>query len=278
MEKNWELEFGLASGGITVGLRRYRWPTPNETIDDQPEPILALALGPHPIGEARALNAGSRAKYRKIGRLMFTPPQTPFNCRGSGGEMLVAVCAIRPDLFGRIAGQVDWDEPTLEASRDIHCRPIEAAMERLLREAEVPGFASDIMLEAGGVMIGVEVARFLRSPTMLDRPTARQLDPRQLRMAEDLIENGVQGLSEIARGCGLSVRTFTRSYKAATGRTISTAIEQSRVRRAKTLLGDRSLPLKIVAHQTGFASAASFGAAFRRATGQTPGEYRSQSI
>ncbi|MGH6782133.1 MAG: helix-turn-helix domain-containing protein, partial [Sphingomonadaceae bacterium] len=70
------------------------------------------------------------------------------------------------------------------------------------------------------------------------------------------------------------VRTLTRNFKATTGRTISKLAEDIRVRRAKAMLEDRSLPLKVVAHRTGFASASSFAVAFLRGTGQTPGSYR----
>ncbi|WP_380872382.1 helix-turn-helix transcriptional regulator [Sphingomonas sp. DBB INV C78] len=239
---------------------------------------MGLAIGPPPVGESRLHGAGSRARFRKIGRLVFTPASVPFDIRGSGGEVLVAACSISGGLFRRLSGDLAWDERLLEACSDIYGTPIEAAMTRLLGEASSPGFASDIMLEAGGAMIAVELTRFLRRPGCGERPKARRLSAQQIALIEELADESATTLEEIAARSGLSIRTLTRNFKATTGRTISALIEEARIRRARALLSDRSLPLKVVAHRSGFANAGSFGAAFRRATGQTPGQFRSGAI
>lgn len=275
MDKNWQVEQGLAAAGFAVEVRRYQWPTPNELVHEQPEPILGLALGPPPVGESRPRDGGSGARYRKIGRLFFTPARIPFDIRGSGGEMLIAACSIAPDLFDRLTEGLGWDEPRLEACSDVHGTQINDVLTRLVREAGAPGFASDLLIEAAGTMIAIELARFFRTPGRTDRPKARLLSTRQLAVIEDLAEAGTAiSLGEIAAQCGLSVRTLTRNFKATTGRTISSLIEQARVRQAKILLEDHSLPLKLVAHRTGFTSVGGFSTAFKRATGQLPGAFR----
>ena len=47
--------------------------------------------------------------------------------------------------------------------------------------------------------------------------------------------------------------------------------------KAKTLLMDERLLVKEVAYLSGFQNAAAFTAAFRKATGQTPQEFRDHS-
>jgi AraC family transcriptional regulator len=69
------------------------------------------------------------------------------------------------------------------------------------------------------------------------------------------------------------VRQLTRGFRASRGFSIGSHIAASRVEYAKQLLkSDRCV--KTVAYAMGFTAPSNFSAAFRRATGQTPRQYR----
>ena len=67
-------------------------------------------------------------------------------------------------------------------------------------------------------------------------------------------------------------------YKKCTGRNLFTFMEAVRTDRARGLLADHVLPLKLIAHQLGFSTPSAFSSAFRRETGLTPREYRIASL
>ena len=273
MTQTWTVESGLSSGGFILELRRYTWPAPNEFILEEETPTLGMNLGRYLFGESRPRIGGAR--FRKIGRVTFSPPGIPFDVRGSGGQGRVVACRIASDVFGRLTQGVCWDETRLSACADLHGTMIEATLGRLTAEIVSPRFASDIMLESAGTMITVEIARFLQSAAGFDLPKARHLSAQQIARISDLIEDRESiSLQTIARECGFSERTLMRNFKATTGRTITEVVAETRIRRAMTLLSDPSLPIKVIAGRTGFSNQSSFITAFRRATGLTPGTYR----
>jgi AraC family transcriptional regulator len=65
-------------------------------------------------------------------------------------------------------------------------------------------------------------------------------------------------------------------FRATTGRTLSDFAAERRIVRAKALLAGRKPAIKQIAHRCGFETAAAFSAAFRRATGVSPREFREQ--
>jgi len=225
MIQNWTVESGLSSGGFAMELRHYTWPTPNEFILEEDEPTLGMNLGRQLSGESRPRIGGSQARFRKLGRVTLSPPGIPFDVRGSGGQGLVIAYRIAPDVFERLTQGVCWDESRLSACADIYGTSIEATLKRLTNEILSPKFASDIMLEAAGTMITIEIARFLQSPAGINLPRARQLSVRQITRISELIEGSETiSLRAIARECGFSERTLMRNFKATTGRTITEVV------------------------------------------------------
>ena len=79
---------------------------------------------------------------------------------------------------------------------------------------------------------------------------------------------------ELARACGMSGRALAASYKRSTGATLRAFMSETRLERARLLLGSSSAPIKQIAYDSGFASASAFVAAFRRAVGVTPAAWR----
>ncbi len=83
-------------------------------------------------------------------------------------------------------------------------------------------------------------------------------------------------LPVLARQAGMSERSFSRHYTAATGLSPARAVEQLRVEAARTLLADTSAAVKRVAQRCGFGSEETMRRSFIRVLAVTPQEYRSR--
>src|SRR5438128_1788857 len=81
-------------------------------------------------------------------------------------------------------------------------------------------------------------------------------------------------IADLAARAGLSVHHFGHAFRTSTGVTPRAFIEQRRIARARTLIGDTNQPLADIAAATGFATQSHLTTAFRRATGFTPAAYR----
>jgi AraC-like DNA-binding protein/uncharacterized RmlC-like cupin family protein len=83
-------------------------------------------------------------------------------------------------------------------------------------------------------------------------------------------------LDELAAVIGLSKFHFCREFKKATGTTPMTFVRQVRVEAARSLLLSTTLTLKGIAEQVGFSDEFQLSRVFRRVTGLTPSEVRSE--
>ncbi|MFJ8247886.1 helix-turn-helix domain-containing protein [Peribacillus asahii] len=72
----------------------------------------------------------------------------------------------------------------------------------------------------------------------------------------------------------LSPSHFSRIFKEETEKTFVEFLTEYRIAKSKNLLRMTSLPMDVIASQTGFSSAAYFSTTFKRQENQTPSEYR----
>lgn len=101
--------------------------------------------------------------------------------------------------------------------------------------------------------------------------------------AIDRVQTLVQGapgkphsVSELAAHAGLSLRSFIRRFKAATGETPQRYVQRVRIERARALLESTALNVDEIAQRVGYSDAPSFRRLFTRHTGLAPSAYRSR--
>ncbi|WP_048860752.1 GlxA family transcriptional regulator, partial [Acidisphaera rubrifaciens] len=83
-------------------------------------------------------------------------------------------------------------------------------------------------------------------------------------------------LPALARQAGMSERSFSRHYVAATGMTPARAIERLRVEEARRLLAETRLPVKRIARRCGFGSEETLRRSFLRLLAAGPQAYRAR--
>lgn len=83
-------------------------------------------------------------------------------------------------------------------------------------------------------------------------------------------------LPALAGEAGMSARSFSRRYRAATGLTPARAVARLRVEEARRLLSESRLPVKRIAERCGFGSEETMRRSFLRLLATTPQEYRAR--
>ena len=81
-------------------------------------------------------------------------------------------------------------------------------------------------------------------------------------------------VAEIAASFGLSERTLSRRFAAATGRGPRAYLQHARIEHAKRLLETAGDPIDQVRRRAGYGDAAAFRRVFKHATGLSPSGYR----
>jgi transcriptional regulator GlxA family with amidase domain len=135
-----------------------------------------------------------------------------------------------------------------------------------------------------GSEVANQVARHLVVPPWRDGGQAQYIErqvperPEQSTAAArqwalERLETPVR-VSELARVTGMSVRTFTRRFRAETGESPTAWLIRQRVQHAQRLLETTDLPVDAVAARSGLGSGASLRAHLRELAGVSPTAYR----
>jgi AraC family transcriptional regulator len=220
---------------------------------------------------------GANRGFGNIGRVLEVPASTPLEIRASGGRVRAVRCSLSREPLGRYIGRAGLVDPgELEACLDVRDTRIAGTLARMEQEASEPGLASDVLTEALGVSLMVEFSRYLRRVRLPARPSRGGLSGRQFRLVTEYVQDSEASpsLDSLARLAGISRRHLSRAFKQTSGQTIHEFVEQVRLDRAMSLLGETDLLLKDIAYRLGFANPGSFSVAFRRSVGETPQAFR----
>lgn len=117
------------------------------------------------------------------------------------------------------------------------------------------------------------------SSTSLDDGAFTQSDVEPLDRICGYIQNNLArtiSVAQVASVAAMSVSTFTRFFRRATGVSFVQYVNEMRLRTAMLLLVETNQPIKIVAHKAGYASKSYFHRKFVAARGVTPSQYRKQ--
>jgi transcriptional regulator GlxA family with amidase domain len=96
----------------------------------------------------------------------------------------------------------------------------------------------------------------------------------QVQQHIDLHLDGPLRINELAAQFGLSERTLSRRFTAATGRGPQAYLQHARMQQAMRLLETASDPVDHVRRRVGYGDPAAFRRVFKEATGLSPGAYR----
>lgn len=189
--------------------------------------------------------------------------------------MDILTCRFDPVRFAAATGLGDWDSRILSRCAAINSPPLIALAERLKQETVSPGFGSDMVIDAVVQLLMVELGRLFRS-TQAELGHGG-LAPWQIARIEAALrssEGAWPSTQALASLCGISRSHLSRSFAAATGTGLSDHAAAIRVERAQGMIRAGVLPMNLIAQTLGFATASTFSAAFRRATGLTPRQFR----
>lgn len=110
--------------------------------------------------------------------------------------------------------------------------------------------------------------------------------PLRLQQAEDRFDDLhawisanlpiAQSVGDLADHLGMSERSFSRRYRAATGETPAKALDGLRLTEARRMAEDTDLSIKDIAYRCGYGATESMRRSFLRALGVPPQDYRSR--
>jgi AraC-like DNA-binding protein len=235
-----------------------------------------LMFGRRYRAEGAFLDGAARDLCR-VGRVIFAPPDREVFGSGSAGQMRGISCSFDMSYSERLVGSLDTlSKSQLRSCLDVQSSLLPAVFMRLMTEALHPGFVSTAVVESLGQAMLVEWSHAVLSQEP-DQSRGR-LRPRHFKIIEEYLatlQGEAPSVAAIARACGFSERHFAKLFRAQTSRPIGQYLKAAQISKAQNYLLQTDLPLKEIAHRLGFSRPSNFSDAFRAATGQPPGRFRS---
>lgn len=272
------VEAEVRAPGATACLAQFHHPGPSDYVMRHDTYWLDLSLTARPANaRARYVDGWGPHRYERVGGMLLVPAGHAFQFRTDGGTMASVFCQIRPELLRRwTEDELEWTDRLLESGLDLAAANLRAPLMRLAEELRAPGLAGAALAELLVGQVTIELARYCAG--LKERPASGGLAAWRLRLIDERLSEVREPptLDELAVLCNLSVRQLTRGFRASRGCPVGDHIAAKRAEFAKRLLAsDESL--KSIAHSLGFASHSSFTSAFRRATGETPRQFRQRA-
>lgn len=238
-----------------------------------------LSLTPR-MQNARACyrNRWSSQRFERLGNLFVVPPGEAMQARSDGGQQSSIVCNLRPELVQTWFGKdLEWTDRRLQAGLDLNDSNIRRLLLRLAEEMRHPGFASEMLVELVAGQMAIELGRYCTNVN--ENPNTGGLTTWRLRLIDERLHEVREPptLEELASLCRLSVRQLTRGFRESRGTSIGEHVVSCRLDHAKRLL-TTDTSVKAVAYSLGFSSPSSFCYAFRKATDETPQQFRQRVL
>lgn len=271
----------LARAALPYGaaeLVEWRWPSPIDLTVREDCHMIEMSLPPYATDGVASFPDTAPDRFHYMGSLFVRPAGVRVRSRSVGGHIRVVRLAVDPGAAAIRAGfPLDRVEPL--HGLDLRDREPRVLLRRIRDELLCPGRASAELLRAYADALLIETLRSIEGRRSAPSERGRLAGWQYRRVAEriDSAEPPPK-VSELAELCGISTRHFTRLYRALTGESAAQSIARARARRATGLVAEGKAPIKAIAAELGFADAAGFSTAFRRATGVNPNRYRQQAV
>lgn len=152
---------------------------------------------------------------------------------------------------------------------------IRGLAQALIPALEKPAEANALFIDHVGWALAAHVGH--QYVAFERRGATARLSPLDLQRVKDMIEARLDGgisLADLAAACDVSVGHFARAFRRTLGLTPHRWLLQRRVDHARTLLGNRDIPIAEVAMLCGFADQSHLTRVFAAQTGQSPGRWR----
>ncbi|MBD2034479.1 helix-turn-helix transcriptional regulator [Leptolyngbya sp. FACHB-321] len=190
--------------------------------------------------------------------------------------------SLEPEFLRRTAIENELSAETKLAHRVIFPDSIIVQVAHLFKgELLSEGLAGILFAESLKNLLAVHLLRQYceQAPAKKLVIPAGALDVVKLKQIQDYIEENLADeivIEDLAALIPMSQFHFARAFKAASGDSPHKYLTQRRLERAKVLLTVTKLPVAEIAYRVGFSNQSHFTAHFRKVTGVTPKNYRSQ--
>lgn len=261
----------------TAQLVQFNMTTPADNILHREDSYwLDFCLTPRPHNaRARYSERWNPRHFEKLGNVFLLPAGESLQARSDGGAPQSSLlCLLNPEQLRQwFDDELQWTDQRLKANLDIREASIRNLLLRLVEELRHPGFAADTLIELIIAQLAIELRRYCGR---IEEAAPRGgLSSWRLRLIEERVKEELDApsLTELAELCQLSVRQLTRGFRESHGCSVGEYVANCRIEQAQKLLATDT-SIKAIAYTLGFASPSSFCYAFRRSTGESPGQYR----
>ncbi len=189
-----------------------------------------------------------------------------------------------PDLLGQAAlEEYDVDPASVQldyagGAFDPMLSQIAASFREMRRSSAGP--VERLLSDSLRITLAAHLLRnYLTRPAIASKPHWHRgsLDSRRLQRVMDFVEARISSelsLADLASEACLSPYHFSRAFSRTLGKTPHQYVLERRIEKAKEKMLRKDLSFAEIALETGFGSQSGFIRAFRKATGQTPGQFR----
>lgn len=219
-------------------------------------------------GQGRTIIAGAEAGLSQ-NSFVSIPARVPVKFEIAAGTF---VTVLETDHLARRVGEPK--SQLYRLSDPAAQRDIANFFETLRRETETTGVGRNRAIEANVLLLTVWLIRHER---LLFTPNRLSAAQRLSRAFLALLETGYsseRSPQHYAESLGVTPTHLTRTTKTALNAPASTLVADRKYRAAKALIADANIPIKDVAAQLGFTSAAYFTRGFQAHCKQTPSAFK----
>ncbi|ALR21862.1 MULTISPECIES: AraC family transcriptional regulator [Sphingobium] len=272
---HFHVEQQVHANGIFADIRHFGWTQSSRAVFQPDSYYLDFSIGPR--CPTSRFYSNDRQLADPPGDIVFLPKGGAFAALSEPGEHSLLCLTFANERAMQLFEEDSIAD--LTPCQDVQIGRVRQGLARLVEELRNPGFGQDILLESMALLLVVELCRHFRHAQYDDRGVYGQMPGWRLRRIKDRIEAELAStlsVADLATEIRTSPRHLMRTFKATTGTTLTDYIAGRRIARAQEQLAQDDAMIKVIAGNCGFQSAAAFSAAFRKATGMTPREYREE--